>query len=56
MTSLDIWMREYPIAYVVLGSYMVAFVIFAVEVAMVRHKRKITLEQIRMMREAEEDE
>ena len=56
MNSLDIWMRENPITYVVMGSYAVAFVIFAVEVALVRHKRKITLEQVRMMREAGEDE
>ena len=56
MNGLDIWMREYPITYVLLGSYAVAFIIFAVEIAMVRHKRKITLNQIRMMREAEEDE
>ena len=56
MTSLDIWMRENPITYVVLGSYAVAFLIFAVEIALVRHKRKITLQQIRLMREAGEDE
>jgi uncharacterized protein YoxC len=56
MNSLDIWMRENPITYVVLGSYAVALIIFAVEVVLVRHKRKITLDQIRMMRESEEDE
>jgi len=56
MNGLDIWMRENPITYVVLGSYAVAFLIFAVEVALVRHKRKITLQQIRLMREAGEDE
>lgn len=56
MNSLDIWMRENPITYVVMGSYAVAFIIFAVEIALVRHKRKITLEQVRMMREAGEDE
>ena len=56
MISLDIWMRENPITYVVMGSYAVAFIIFAVEIALVRHKRKITLEQVRMMREAGEDE
>jgi len=56
MSSLDIWMREYPITYVVLGSYAVAFLIFAAEVALVRHKRKITLQQIRLMREAGEGE
>lgn len=54
MTGLDIWMRENPLAYVWLGSYAVAFLIFAVEIAMVVHKRKITLQQLRMMREAED--
>jgi len=53
MSSLDIWMRENPLAYVWLGSYAVAFLIFAIEIAMVRHKRKITLRQVRMMRDAE---
>lgn len=52
MSSLDIWMRENPLAYVWLGSYAVAFLIFAIEIAMVRHKRKITLRQVRMMRDA----
>ncbi len=55
MNSLDIWMREHTLAYVWLGSYAVAFLIFAVEIAMVRHKRKITLQQVRMMREAEDE-
>ena len=53
--SLDIWMRENPLTYVWLGSYAVALLIFAVEVAMVVHRRKITLQQVRMMREAEDD-
>lgn len=52
MNGLDIWMRENPLTYVWLGSYAVAFIIFAIEIAMVRHKRKITLRQVRMMREA----
>lgn len=56
MNSLDIWMREHTLAYVWLGSYAVAFLIFAIEIAMVRHKRKITLRQVRMMREAEGEE
>ena len=54
--SLDIWMRENPLTYIWLGSYAVAFVIFAVEIAMVIHKRKITLQQLRLMREANESE
>lgn len=53
MNSLDIWMRENPLTYVWLGSYAVAFLIFAVEIAMVRHKRTITLQQVRLMRDVE---
>jgi len=56
MTELDIWMREYPITYVLIGSYAVALLIFAIEIVMVRQKRKAVLEQIRIMRESEEDE
>jgi len=56
MNGLDIWMRENPLAYIWLGSYGVAFLIFAVEIAMVRHKRKITLQQVRLMRDAEGEE
>ena len=55
MSALDIWMRENPLAYIWLGSYGVAFLIFAIEIAMVRHKRKITLEQVRLMREAQNE-
>ena len=55
MNSLDIWMRENPLAYIWLGSYAVALLIFAIEIAMVRHKRKITLQQLRLMREAEDE-
>jgi heme exporter protein CcmD len=55
MTGLDIWMRENPLTYVWLGSYAVAFLIFIVEIAMVRHKRRITLDQIRLLREAGEE-
>jgi heme exporter protein CcmD len=36
------------------GSYAVALLVFAVEIAMVIHKRKITLQQVRLMQEAEE--
>ncbi|MBI3481134.1 MAG: heme exporter protein CcmD [Nitrosomonadales bacterium] len=50
--NLDIWMRENPLTYIWLGSYAVAFIIFVVEVAMVRHKRKITLQQVRLLRNA----
>ena len=55
MSGLDIWMRENPLAYIWLGSYAVALLIFAIEIAMVRHKRKITLQQLRLMREAEDE-
>jgi heme exporter protein D len=56
MNSLDIWMRENPLTYIWVGSYAVAFLIFAIEIALVRHKRKITLQQLRMMREAGDEE
>jgi heme exporter protein CcmD len=56
MNGLDIWMRENPLTYVWLGSYAVAFLIFVIEIVLVRHKRKITLDQIRLLREAGEEE
>ena len=52
MIGLDVWMRENPLTYVWLGSYAVALLIFAIEIAMVVHKRKITLQQVRLMRDA----
>ncbi len=55
MTGLDMWMRAHPIAYVFLGSYAVAFAIFVVEIVLVRHRRKITLQQLRLMRDAGEE-
>ncbi len=54
--SLDIWMRENPLTYVWLGSYAVAFLVFAIEIAMVMRKRKITLQQVKQMMEVEESE
>jgi heme exporter protein CcmD len=56
MISLDIWMRENPLTYVWFGSYAVALLIFVIEIAMVKHKRKITLQQVRMLRDAGDDE
>jgi len=53
--SLDIWMRENPFAYIWLGSYAVAFLIFVIEIVLVVHKRKVTLQQARMMREAADE-
>ncbi|MBI3903298.1 MAG: heme exporter protein CcmD [Nitrosomonadales bacterium] len=38
------------------GSYGLALLIAIVETAMVRHKRKITLQQLRLMRDAGEEE
>ncbi len=52
--SLDIWMRANPLTYVWVGSYAVALLVFAIEVAMVVRKRKITLQQVRLLIEAEE--
>jgi heme exporter protein D len=49
-------MRANPLTYVWLGSYAVALLAFAVEIAMARHRRKLTLQQVRMMQEAEENE
>ena len=54
--SLDIWMRANPLIYVWIGSYAVAAIIFIVEIATVRHKRKITLQQVRMMRNARDED
>ena len=36
------------------GSYGVALLVFIVEILLVRHKRKITLQQLRLMRDAGE--
>lgn len=56
MIGLDIWMREHPIAYVLLGSYAIALVIFVAEAALARHRRKLALRQVRLMRDAGEGE
>ena len=53
--NLDIWMRENTLAYVWLGSYAVALLIFAIEIAMVMHKRKVTLQQVRLLRDLKND-
>ncbi len=54
--SLDVWMRENPLTYVWVGSYAVALLVFVVEIAMVIHKRKITLRQVRLMQNAGDEE
>jgi len=43
-------------AFYIWGSYGLALLIFLVEIAMVRHKRKITLQQLRLLRDAGEEE
>jgi heme exporter protein CcmD len=54
--NLDIWMRAHPLIYVWIGSYAVAFLLFIIEIALVAHKRKITLQQIRLLRESQNEE
>ena len=39
-------------AFYVWGSYGMALLIFIIEIFLVRNKRKITLQQLRMMRDA----
>jgi len=56
MSGLDLWMRENPLTYILLGSYAVAALIFVIEIAMVRHKRTITLQQVSLMQHAAEEE
>lgn len=38
------------------GSYGLTLLVFIIEIALVRHKRKITLQQLRMMRDAGEEQ
>ena len=42
-------------AFYVWGSYGVALLLFCVEVVLVRHRRKITLQQLRLLRDAGPD-
>ncbi len=56
MIGLDVWMRENPLTYVWFGSYAVALLVFVIEIAMVVHRRKITLQQVRLMRDAGDEE
>lgn len=39
-------------AFYVWGAYGMALAVFILEIVLVRHKRKLTLEKLRMMREA----
>jgi heme exporter protein CcmD len=50
------WMKENPLTYVWFGSYVVALLIFVVEIVMVVRKRKITLQQVSLMRDAGDEE
>jgi heme exporter protein D len=43
-------------AFYIWSSYGLALAIFVVEIAMVRHKRKITLQQLRLMRDVDIEE
>jgi heme exporter protein D len=43
-------------AWYVWGSYGVALLLFIVEVILVRHKRTITLNHLRLMRDAENED
>ncbi len=38
------------------GSYGVALLVFIIEIVLVRHRRIITLRQLRLLREAEQEE
>ena len=38
------------------GSYGVALLVFIVEIALVRHKRTATLQQLRMLHDAEKED
>ena len=52
MSWLDFFaMKGY--AFYVWGSYGAALLVLAIEIMLVRHRRKITLQQLRLMRDAE---
>lgn len=55
MIGLDVWMRANALTYVWIGSYAVALLILAIEIALVIHKRRVTLRQIRLLRDAGEE-
>lgn len=54
--GLELWMRENPMTYIWLGSYAVAMLVFVIEIVMVINRRKITLNQIRLMRNSGDNE
>jgi heme exporter protein D len=43
-------------AFYIWGSYGMAFLVFAVEIALVRRRRALALKQVRLMRMAEGEE
>jgi heme exporter protein D len=43
-------------AWYVWGSYGVSLLVLVVEIVLVRHRKKITLQQLRLMRAAENEE
>jgi len=43
-------------AFYIWGSYGLALLVFIIEITLVRHKRKVTLQQLRLMREEGEEE
>ena len=52
MSWLDFFaMKGY--AFYVWGSYGVSLLVLAIEIILVRHRRKTTLQQLRLMRDAE---
>lgn len=54
--GIELWMRENPMTYIWLGSYAVAMLVFVIEIVMVINRRKITLNQIRLMRNSGDNE
>ena len=50
------WMKANPLTYVWVGSYVFALLVFAIEIVLVVHKRKVTLQQVRLMRDAGDEE
>lgn len=55
MMSFSEFIDMHGRGFYVWGSYGIALLIFILEIALVVHKRKLTLKQIRLMRDAEGD-
>ncbi|MCG6933014.1 MAG: hypothetical protein LJE57_05195 [Gallionella sp.] len=54
--NILVWMKANPLTYVWIGSYMFALIVFAIEIVLVVRKRKTTLHQVRLMRDAGDEE